>query len=200
MQEPTYFTDGSGIRVTVARFHTPSGRCIQKPYADDYDYEVYERYGTGEMLDADSIKVDKSVEYHTVGGRVVYGGGGIVPDVFVPVDTTKVGNFYINCNRKATAMRFASAYFDAHKAELSAIEDYDTLLRYLDSAAIEQRFLAFARTKDGLVPEPVEWEVDKPYMLTQVRALVGRYSKLGDKAFYHLYLHVDETFKRALEI
>lgn len=200
VQEPTYFTDGSGIRVTVARFHTPSGRCIQKPYADDYDYEVFERYDTGEMLDADSIKVDKSVEYHTVGGRVVYGGGGIIPDVFVPVDTTKIGRFYINCNRKATAMRFASAYFDGHKAELGAIDNYDALLRYLDAAGIEQRFLAFAKAKDGLVPEPAEWEVDKPYMLTQVRALVGRYSKLGDKAFYHLYLHVDETFKRAMEL
>ena len=200
VQEPVYFTDGSGVRITVARFYTPSGRCIQKPYADDYAYDILKRYQDGEMVEADSITVDRSHEYHTVSGRVVYGGGGIVPDIFVPIDTTKVSRFYIDCNRKATAMRFASAWFDTHKAELQAISDYPALTRYLDSAGLEKHFLAFAASKDGLRPSSqTEWKSDKDYMLTSVRALVGRYSKLGDDAFYHLYLSVDKVFDAAME-
>ena len=183
VQEPTYFTDGSGIRITVARFYTPSGRCIQKPYSDDYGYEVYERYNTGEMMEADSMDVAK---------------GGILPDVFVPVDTTKASQFYIACNRKATPMRFASAYFDQHRKELQSIDDYDQLLKYLDRANLEASFLSFAKAKDGIEPVPSEWADEKQYMLTQIRALVGRYSKLGDNAFYHLYLHTDEIFKKAI--
>lgn len=183
VQEPTYFTDGSGVRITVARFYTPSGRCIQKPYTDDYNYEVFERYGTGEMMEADSMDVSK---------------GGIIPDVFVPVDTTKASQFYIACNRKATPMRFASSYFDSHKSELQAIEEYDALLAYLDRAGLESAFLDYAKAKDGLVPRSDEWKDEKQYMLTQVRALVGRYSKLGDKAFYHLYLQTDDVFKKAM--
>jgi len=91
VQEPLYFSDGSGLRLTVARFFTPSGRCIQKPYGTDqeeYDYDIIHRYMGGELLDVDSIKVNLDDAYKTVHGRTVYGGGGIVPDVFVPIDTT----------------------------------------------------------------------------------------------------------------
>ncbi|MBO4447399.1 MAG: S41 family peptidase [Bacteroidales bacterium] len=197
VQEPINFSDGSGIRLTVARFHTPSGRCIQKPY-ERYNYDIYDRYAGGEMLEADSIKVDRSVEYYTKAGRVVYGGGGIVPDVFVPIDTTRATAFYSACSRKATALRFASAYFDAHKAELQAIGDYAELERYLAKVGLECRFLAFAKEKDGLSPLPGEWEKNSIYMLVQIKALVGRYSKLGENAFYHMYLQTDETFHCAM--
>lgn len=183
VQEPVYFSDGSAIRLTVARFHTPSGRCIQKPYSEDYEYEVYKRYNTGEMVAADSMDV---------------ANGGIVPDVFVPMDTTRVGQFYIGCNRKATAMRFASAYFDSHRAQLQSIDDYDQLLTYLDNPSIEKGFLDFAAAKDGLRPTADEWKKERSYMLTQVRALIGRYSKLSDNAFYHIYLQIDEVYKAAL--
>ncbi|MBO4916248.1 MAG: S41 family peptidase [Bacteroidales bacterium] len=200
VQEPVYFTDGSGVRLTVARFYTPSGRCIQKPYSDDYQYDIIKRYNDGEMTDADSIKVDKSELFYTRGGRKVYGGGGIIPDVFVPMDTTLATQFYVDCNRKATPMRFASDYFDKHKAELSSIDDYDKLLKYLDSSSIESRFLSFAKAKDGLAPASgAEWEETKTYLMPQVKALVGRYSKLGDNAFYHLYLDVDDTFEEAMK-
>ena len=200
VQEPLYFTDGSGLRITVARYHTPSGRCIQKPYtsSEDYAYDLYKRYTDGEMLSADSIKLDKSEVYRTVGGREVYGGGGIVPDLFVPVDTTRATPFYIACNKKATAMRFASAWFDSHKAELKSIETYPALLSYLDRAGLEKAFLYFAKTRDGLAPaDAAEWNEDKPYMMTSVRALVGRYSRLGDNAFYHLYLGIDNVYEAA---
>ena len=203
VQEPLYFSDGSGLRITVARYHTPSGRCIQKPYSagEDYAYDLYYRYRDGEMLSADSIKLDKSKVYHTVGGREVYGGGGIVPDVFVPVDTTRATPFYLACNKKATAMRFASWWFDGHKTELKAIDDYSALLKYLDRAGLEKAFLAFAKSRDGLAPaDAAEWNADKQYMMTSVRALVGRYSRLGDAAFYHLYLDIDNVFAAAQAI
>ena len=200
VQEPLYFNDGSGLRITVARYHTPSGRCIQKPYSssEDYAYDLYYRYRDGEMLSADSIKVNKDELYYTIGGRTVYGGGGIVPDVFVPIDTTRASAFYMACNKKATAMRFASAYFDTHKAELQKIDDFEVLRRYLDNAGLEQRFLSFAASRDGLRPaSAAEWEFEKGYMMTSVKALVGRYSKLGDDAFYHIYLSIDNVFEIA---
>ena len=203
VQEPFYFTDGSGLRITVARYHTPSGRCIQKPYSssEDYAYDIYYRYRDGEMLNADSVKVDKNAVYQTVGGRTVYGGGGIVPDIFVPIDTTRASDFYLACNKKATAMRFASAYFDSHKAELQKIDSFPALERYLNSAGLEQSFLAFAAKKDGLKPDsPAEWASEKSYMMTTVRALVGRYSKLGDEAFYHIYLAIDNVFEVAYKL
>lgn len=199
VQSPVYFSDGSGLRITIARYYTPSGRCIQKPYSEDYNYDIISRYNDGELTNADSIKVDKSEEFETVGGRKVYGGGGIIPDVFVPMDTTLATGFYVACNRKATPMRFASDFFDSHKSRLSEIDDYARLIDYLESAGLESRFIAFAREKDGIVPGEGEWEKSKPYMMPQIKALVGRYSKLGDDAFYHLYLEVDEMFDEAIK-
>ena len=201
VQEPVNFTDGSGLRLTVARFYTPSGRCIQKPYSDSYDYayDIYERYVHGEFTDADSMKVDRSVEYHTAGGRTVYGGGGIIPDLFVPMDTTRATDFFLACNRKATQMRFASAVFDRFKPELSVIDDFGRLQSYLDSLDLEGRFLEYAANTDGVRPRQGEWAKSKDYMLPQIYALVGRYSKLDDEAFYRLYLPVDETIRAAYD-
>ena len=157
VQEPFYFTDGS----------------------------ILKRYDSGEMVNADSMRVED---------------GGILPDVFVPIDTTRAGDFYVNCNRKATTMRFASEYFDAHRQELLDIDDYGTLLDYLDGAGLERLFLDFARREDGLAPSAGEWNSDKQYIMTQVYALVGRYSKLGDNAYYHLFLQTDDSFKAAEKI
>lgn len=199
VQEPVNFTDGSGIRLTVARFYTPSGRCIQKPYSKDYAYDIYERYVHGEFTDADSMKIDKSIEYHTAGGRAVYGGGGIVPDLFVPMDTTRATDFYLKCNRKATQMRYASSVFDRYKSQLSAIDDFGQLEAYLDSLDLGNGFLVYAAKTDGIRPSGGEWEKSKEYMLPQIYALVGRYSKLDDEAFYRFYLAIDETIKAAYQ-
>lgn len=200
VQEPINFTDGSGIRLTVARFYTPSGRCIQKPYSDGtmYAYDIYERYKHGEMTDADSIKVDSSDVYHTLKGRTVYGGGGIVPDIFVPMDTTRATDFYIKCNRKATQMRFASEMFDRYKSTLSQIADFGELSSYLDGLHLDRQFLDFAKRTDRIVPGPGEWKETEEYMMPQLKALVGRYSKLDDEAFYRFYLDIDETVSVAI--
>ena len=199
VQEPIYFSDGSGVRLTVARFYTPSGRCIQKPYSEDYQYDIYKRYADGEMYDADSIKVDSTAAYKTVAGRTVYGGGGIIPDIFVPVDTTRVTKFFIACNKKATQMRFASAMFDRYKGSLTEIGDYDELNRFLDRMNLPAAFREYASSKDGITCTQKEWEETSEYLLPQLRALVGRYSKLGENAFYKMYLNVDVTLKKAIE-
>ena len=200
VQEPVNFTDGSGIRLTVARFYTPSGRCIQKPYksTEGYVYDIYERFRHGEMTDADSIQVDTSEVYYTVKGKKVYGGGGIIPDIFVPMDTTRATDFFIKCNRKATQMRFASAMFDRYRSELSAISDFDKLENYLDGLNLASQFLNFAAQKDNLVPASGEWAKTESYMMPQLKALVGRYSKLDDEAFYRFYLVIDETVSKAV--
>ena len=201
VQEPIYFTDGSGLRLTVARFHTPSGRCIQKPYekGDDYIYDIIDRYNHGEMVSADSVKVDSSFVYHTTQGRAVYGGGGIIPDIFVPMDTTMATRFYVQCANKATTMRFASVMFDKYKASLSKIDDFEALDQYLKTIDIESQFLKYAADVDGLKPQGSEWEDSKEYMLPQINGLVGRFSKLGEEAFYRYYLPIDQTIQRAIE-
>ena len=199
VQEPINFTDGSGIRLTVARFHTPSGRCIQKPYDKDYAYDIYERYANGEMVSADSMKVDSTALYFTVKGRPVYGGGGIIPDIFVPLDTTKVTGFYIACSKKATTVRFSSSIFDRYRAQLTRIDDFRQLDSYLESLDLASEFLQYAETVDGIRPKAGEWEQSRSYMMPQIKALVGRYSKLDDEAFHRYYMPIDDTIRAALE-
>ena len=198
VQEPVNFTDGSGIRLTVSRFYTPSGRCIQKPYDKGYEYDIYERYMHGEMTSADRMKVDTSAVFYTMKGRRVYGGGGIIPDVFVPMDTTKASTFYIKCNRKATSVRFAQHMFDKYRGSLSLIDDYKELECFLDNIDVPSQFLEYAATVDGITPAAGEWKESEGYMLPQLKALVGRFSKLGDEAFHRFYLPIDDSIQAAL--
>lgn len=198
VQEPVNFTDGSGIRLTVARFHTPSGRCIQKPYDEDYEYDIFERYAHGEMTSADSMKIDTTAVYYTLKGRHVYGGGGIIPDIFVPMDTTKATKFYVECNRKATAVRFAQTMFDKYRGSLASINDFDTLDTYLEGIDLASQFLSYASEVDGIKPAKGEWEESSPYMMPQLKALVGRFSKLEDEAFHRFYIPIDDTIQAAL--
>lgn len=201
VQEPFFFSDNSGIRLTVARYYTPSGRCIQKPYngEKDYAYDIYQRYADGEVFSADSVRLDSTDVHHTRSGRTVYGGGGIMPDVFVPMDTTRASNFYVACNKKATQMRFASAVFDRHARELSVIDNYPAMDRFLKSLNFKVAFPAFAREKDGIKCTEAEWDATASYLVPQLNALVARYSKLGENAFYKYYLPVDNTVEEALK-
>ncbi|MCF0176014.1 MAG: S41 family peptidase [Bacteroidales bacterium] len=199
VQEPVNFTDNSGIRLTVARYYTPSGRCIQKPYSKDYQYDVYERYMHGEMTNADSMKVDQSKKFYTMGRRVVYGGGGIIPDIFVPMDTTKATPFHISCNKKATTMRFASAMFDRYKSVIAPISDFAALEKAVKAMPLESEFLSFAKTRDGLVPGPGEWEESRKWLMPQIYGLVGRFSKMGETAYYKFSLEIDDVYRTAYE-
>jgi carboxyl-terminal processing protease len=185
----------------VARYYTPSGRCIQKPYtgADDYAYDIYYRYADGEVFSADSVKLDTTDVHHTRSGRIVYGGGGIMPDVFVPMDTTRASAFYLACNKKATQMRFASEVFDKHAARLQAIDSYPEMDRFLAGLNLRVEFPHYARTRDGIRCTEAEWDETAPYLVPQLHALIARYSALGENAFYKYYLPVDTTVEQALK-
>ena len=198
VQEQFAFTDESGLRLTVARFYTPSGRCIQKPY-DDYEYDIYNRYTGGEVFSADSVKLNTEDVHYTRGGRVVYGGGGIMPDVFVPMDTTSASPFYIACNRKTTQMRFAAAMFDKYSKQLLAIDNYRDMDTFLKRIDIPGQFRRFALNRDGITVSDAEYAETLEYLQPQLNALVARYSKLNENAFYKYYLPVDVTITAALK-
>ena len=201
VQEPFFFTDKSGVRITVARYYTPSGRCIQKPYSagDDYDADIYRRYYDGEVFSADNVRLDSADVHHTRSGRVVYGGGGIMPDVFVPMDTTHTTAFYQQCSRKATAMRFASAMFDKYGSRLASIDSFEDMDKFLASEKISRQFVRYALDVDKIRCTEAEWDRTRPYQEPEVFALVSRYSKLGENAFYKYYLPIDSTVDVALE-
>ena len=152
------------------------------------------------MVSADSMKVDTTAVYYTVKGRRVYGGGGIIPDVFVPIDTTKATKFYIDCNKKATAVRFASTMFDKYKSALAGISDFTVLEKYLHDIDLERQFLDYAARVDGFKPAAGEWDESKEYMMPQINGLVGRFSKVGEEAFYRFYLEIDDSIKKAIDV
>ena len=198
VQEQFAFSDESGLRLTVARFYTPSGRSIQKPY-DDYDYDIYKRYADGEIFSADSVKLNTEDVHQTRSGRVVYGGGGIMPDVFVPMDTTRASAFFVACNRKTTQMRFAASLFDKYSKQLLPIDNYKDMDAFLKRIDIPGEFRRFALSRDGITVSDAEYAETLPYLLPQLNALVARYSKLSENAFYKYYLPVDTTVEAALK-
>jgi len=198
VQEPVYFSDGSGIRLTVARFYTPSGRCIQKPYRKDYAYDIYERYSNGEMLSADSIRVNDSLKFTTKGGRTVYGGGGIIPDVFVPLDTTGVTPFLVQCNRRSLQIKYANKVSDQYRAQLRTLTDLASVEAFLAKLPLASGFKTFAASEGVSCPSS-EWAVSGDLILTQVKALIGRYTPMNDEAFYPIYLRNDRDIDAALK-
>ena len=199
VQEDFPFRDGSGLRLTVARYYTPAGRSIQKPY-DNYEYDIYNRYMDGEIFSADAVSLDSTDVHYTRGGRTVYGGGGIMPDVYVPMDTTLATRYYTSCNRKATMMRFASHIFDGYGREIRAIDSYTSMDAFFSRIGIDNRFRSYAASVDGIKPSSEEeWKETLPYLAPQLRALVARYSQLGENAFYKYYLPVDDMVEEALK-
>ncbi len=198
VQEPVFFSDGSGIRLTVARYYSPSGRCIQKPYGEDYGYDIYERYLHGEMMSVDSIKVNDSLKFSTRAGRTVYGGGGIIPDVFVPLDTTHYTEYLGKCNRQSLQVKYANRIADLHRSELREINDLPALDRFLDGLDLERGFKAYTSSL-GLRATEREWEISGGTILVQLRALIGRSTPMNDAAFYPIYLSIDNVVEAAMK-
>lgn len=199
VQEPVYFTDKSGIRLTVARFYTPTGRCIQKPYDENYRMDIIERYRHGEMISADSIKRVDSLKYTTPGGKVVYGGGGIIPDIFVPIDTTGVTDFLIACNRKSLIVKFSNILADKYRKELRKVETFEDLERLVATIDIGGEFLEYAR-RNGVVPGKGEWKESREIVELQLCGLIGRYTVLDDNAFYPYILRLDNVIDKVKEV
>jgi hypothetical protein len=122
-----------------------------------------------------------------------------MPDVFVPMDTTRASTFYVACNRKTTQMRFAAAMFDKYSKQLLGIDNYKDMDAFLKRIDIPGEFRRFARLRDGITVSDAEYAETLPYLLPQLNALVSRYSKLSENAFYKYYLPVDTTVEAALK-
>lgn len=201
VQEPVYFSDESGIRLTVARYYTPSGRCIQRPYEkgkEDYLFDIYERYQHGEMMDVDSIPHNDSLKFVTKKGKVVYGGGGIIPDIFVPIDTVGVTDLLVKINKQSLQMKYALEFSDRFRNELRKIKDLESLESLFRRVNLENDFKSFLQSKGIAIPKK-EWEISGDIIMTQVRAITGRYSSLDDNAFYPIYSEIDNVIQAAVK-
>ncbi len=201
VQEQMGLPDGSALRLTVARYYTPTGRSIQKPYTkenfDDYYHESMSRYTNGEMHHADSIHFNDSLKYTTPGGRIVYGGGGIMPDIFVPLITDTIHTYYNILANKGLIFQFAFDYTDRNRSRLNSITDFETFDRKFKVSQKDfSELVAYADDK-GIEGAKEEIAVSKEKIKTLFKAFVGR-NVLDEKGFYPIYHQVDTTFKRAV--
>ncbi len=202
VQKQIYLPDSSAIRLTIARYYTPSHRCIQKDYKlgdeSDYSKELYDRYTSGELYSADSIKVDKSKIFRTANGRIVYGGGGIVPDIFVPNDTTGITTYYRAVANLGLLQQFTYAFVDLNRDQLKKVKTVKQLMAMMPGdEGLTYDFVCFA--KDNGVP--MRWyyiNLSRSLLARQLRALLIR-DVLGDEEFYRYYNKTDSTINAALK-
>ncbi len=200
VQRQIKMNDGSELRLTVQRYYTPSGRCIQKEYKpgknEDYELEVIDRYYNGEMMSEDSVKLNKSLIYHTTHGRTVYGGGGIMPDIFIPNDTTGVTKYYVNVMNNGLINKYAYEYTDMNRSTLTKAKSLDQLLKMLPSDEVLLNSFVQYAADNGI---PKRWyyiSASRELILTQLKGLIGR-DVLGIEAYYKLINAIDPTVIRA---
>ncbi len=201
VQEQIPLMDGSALRLTVARFYTPSGRCIQSSYDkgnEEYFKHIQERFENMEQLVADSIHFVDSLKYKTKGGRIVYGGGGIMPDFFVPIDTTGNSDYFTSIYRKGLIYTFAYSYADEHRNELSKLKTAGEFDSYLDKKRALNDFIKFAETK-GIAKDPKGLKISGEIINTQLKAYIAR-NIIGEEGFFPIIKKIDKTLLRAIEI
>lgn len=201
VQRQFELADSSAIRMTVSRYHTPSGRCIQKDYkkgSDAYSHDIYDRIISGELSNKDSIKIDTTNVFQTVHRRKVYGGGGIIPDIFVPSDTSGITSYYINVSNAGLLQKYAYSYTEINREDFSKLEDYKQFLRILPSNNnILNDFVSFA-AENGV---PARWyyiNMSKELIVNQIKALIAR-DIFGSEAFYPIYNKNDKMIQKAVK-
>ena len=201
VQQQFVLPDSSAVRLTIARYYTPSGRCIQKDYKNgvNYDKELYDRYMHGELYSRDSMKVDKSQIFTTnVTGRTVYGGGGVVPDIFVPRDTTGVTSYYIDVANAGLLQKYAFHYTDINRKSLKQMKDYKQFLRMLPSdSELLNDFVDYA-SHNGVTPRWYYINLSRDLIVTNIKALIAR-DIFGNSAFYPIFNRNDKTIAAALK-
>ena len=204
VQSQIHYADGSALRLTVARYYTPTGRSIQKPYTNgdeyDYDMDLIRRYNNNEFFSADSIHFADSLKFVTPKGKVVYGGGGIMPDVFIPMDTTDMTRYYAEVSGRNILYRYTLDYADRHREALNAVRTMDELTELLDSdKTLFDDFIRYA-TAQGVKPVQREIARSRRIMEAQLRAYIGRNTVLEDAAFYYNIMPVDNVLVRSVEL
>ena len=201
VQKEFVLPDSSAIRLTTARYYTPSGRCIQKDYKEglfEYGKELYDRYINGELYSRDSMKIDKSQMFSTLNGRTVYGGGGIVPDIFVARDTSGVTSYYIEAVNAGMLQRYAFNYCNQHRATLNQMDGYSEFLQSAPSdEALVRDFAEYAARYD-ITPRWYYINLSRDVIATNLKALIAR-DIFGNAAFYPIVNRKDKTVQEALK-
>lgn len=201
VQSQIPFKDGSAIRLTTAKYFTPTGRSIQKPYSNGesgYDEDIYMRYMHDEMFTADSIRFDESLKFTTPGGRTVYGGGGIMPDIFVPVDTANVTNYFVEARGRNHIYIYSRIFADRHRERINAVgslAELDALIG--DDGALLDDFVSYASTK-GLKPDWAQIAASREILIAYLRAYIGRNSPLEETGFYANMYPIDNAVLEAI--
>ena len=198
VQEPIPFSDGSGMRLTIARYYTPTGRSIQKTYKDGFEKyfdDLNQRYTHGEYEVSDSIHFSDSLKFTTPGGHIVYGGGGIMPDKFVPVDTSGVSPYFIKV--RSFIYRFALKYTENNRDVLKKYLEPGEMEKYLDKQALLDQFVQFA-SSNGVKKDPAGLKISGAIIHTQIKAYIAR-NILDNKGFYPIWEEIDTTLKYAID-
>ncbi len=202
VQSQIPFTDGSAIRLTVARYYTPSGRSIQRPYTNGdemaYHMDIIDRYNRNEFFSADSIHFDESQKFKTVGGRTVYGGGGIMPDVFMPLDTVGMSDYYRKVWNTNVLYRYTMEFTDRHRAEMDAVSSLAELDALLSRGDLVENFVAYAE-RNGVERDDVGLAMSREIIEAQLRAYIGRNALHDDAGFYYNIYPIDKTMQRAVK-
>jgi len=201
VQEQAVLNDGSALRLTTARYYTPTGRSIQKSYShgtEDYYHDIAQRFKKGEFMVADSIHFNDSLKFVTPEGRTVYGGGGIMPDYFVPYDTSGITPFFLKINAAGLIYRYALSYSDTNRDELLAFNKVEELADYLDSKDILGSFKTHLAA-NGYNPTAFEWKESKLIIKTQLKAYIAR-NFLDNDGFYPIIQAIDNTLNKAIEV
>ena len=202
VQKPYPLPDGSAVRLTIARYYTPSGRCIQKPYekgSKDYRNDLSERYENGELYFADSIKFDPDLKYYTSKKRAVYGGGGVTPDIFIPLDTSMNSKYYRDLLRKGVLNSYSLTYVDDHRTELNDrykdVKDFDK--GFIVDEAVLNDFYAYAESK-GVKKNESQIEKSQSLIGVQIKALMAR-NLWDSSAYFEIYNSINPFVTKAVE-
>lgn len=209
VQMPISLTDGSELRLTISRYYTPSGRSIQKPYSaetgDEYDHDITKRYEHGEFFHADSIKFNDSLKYETTLGRTVYGGGGIMPDYFVPVDTSMITSYLRSLWNKNTIREYALNYYNDNRKALEKL----TFQQYNKTFIVSDKMLKdliAEGTSEGVKYKEADFNRSKQYIRAQVKALIARStwqknnSNGKNNEYYQVMAETDEIYQQAIKL
>ncbi len=202
VQSQTPFEDGSALRLTVAKYFTPTGRSIQKPYTagdeEQYNMDIVNRYKHNEFFSADSIKFADSLKFTTPKGKVVYGGGGIMPDIFIPLDTTNMSRYYLEVSGRNILYRYTINYADAHRKQLNSAKSLAELeAMFAGDGDMFNNFVKYA-AKNGVKPNWKEISISRKIMEAQLRAYIARNSEFDSNAFYYFIRPIDSTLQTAI--